>query len=117
MSAPNIPKQALAAIRSFCLACQGRSHAQVRECGDVDCPLHPFREAGDDLLAGRPLRVIRAYCLVCSGNDRHEVRACDARSGCSLWSFRFGVSPRTYRRVRDRRSKPKQHTLPGLKPG
>ena len=105
--------KAIAAIRSFCFACQGRSAARILACADADCPLHALRLAGEDALNGEPLRAIRRYCLVCCGGERREVRSCAAREGCALWSYRFGVSPAVYRRVKARFFAPQQFTLPG----
>ena len=105
--------KALAAIRSFCFACQGRSAARVNACADIDCPLHAYR-LGEEALRGHgPLRAVRRYCLVCCGGERGEVRSCAAKDGCALWSYRFGVSPQTYRRVKARFFAPQQFTLPG----
>ncbi len=49
------------------------------------------------------LRAIRRQCLQCADNRRH-VRACDARDTCAVWSYRFGVLPETYLRVKRRLS-------------
>ena len=106
--------KALAAIRSFCFACQGRSAARVRACEDADCPLHAFRLAGEEPLENAPLRAARRYCLVCCGGERRELRSCAAKGSCALWSYRFGVSPHTYRRVKERLRGPRQFTLPDL---
>ena len=60
------------------------------------------------------LRVIRRFCLNCAGS-RAEVRECDARDSCSLWSYRFGVQPATFKRVIARRRKKRiELSLPGL---
>ena len=109
----NTAPKALAAIRSFCLACQGRSSARVRDCEDEACPLHAFRLGDEAMLEKAPLRAVRGYCLLCCGGERAEVRSCAARAGCVLWSYRFGVSPRTFRRVKARFFGPKQFLLPG----
>ena len=113
------------AIRRFCLDCQGGHAPSVRDCADGQCILYPVRHApGDEpetsalpSMAGghiRPVRLIRLFCLVCAGN-RQEVRSCDAREGCALWSFRFGVSPSTFKRVTARRQfRRALLTLPGL---
>ena len=131
-------KDTLVAIRSFCFACQGRSAARVNACDDVCCPLHrcrlgeksapgqvfgeqnsgeqDFEEqncAKQDFAPENPLRVVRRYCLICCGGERREVRSCAAKDGCALWSYRFGVSPRVYRRVKARFFAPRQFTLPG----
>ncbi len=58
------------------------------------------------------LRAIRRHCMVCA-DGRQDVRAC-ADKNCLLWSYRFGVTPETYRRVKDRFFKPKKLLLPGL---
>lgn len=60
-----------------------------------------------------PLRAIRRFCLHCCG-FRDAVRGCDARETCALWSYRFGVQPETYRRVRNRFSGPRTLALPGF---
>ena len=124
------------AIRRFCLDCQGGYSPSVRACADVVCVLHPLRQGsvGADqeehpqcALPGlpqtlspefadgsRPERVIRLFCLACAGN-RQEVRSCDAKETCALWSFRFGVSPATFKRVVARRQRWRTTlTLPGL---
>ena len=106
--------KALAAIRSFCFACQGRSAARVSACDDADCPLHAYRQGGEEMLDKAPLRAVRRYCLVCCGGERREARSCAAREGCALWSYRFGVSPCVYRRVKARFFTPQQFTLPGF---
>lgn len=49
----------------------------------------------------KPLRAIRRFCFQCCGN-REQIRACDAKSLCALWSYRFGVQPQTYKRVKAR---------------
>ena len=64
--------------------------------------------------ASRPARLIRLFCLTCAGN-RQDVRACDAKGSCALWSFRFGVSPATFKRVVIRRQLWRSRlSLPGL---
>lgn len=65
----------------------------------------------------RPVRAIRRYCLSCCGGEREEVRTCDARDRCALWSYRFGVLPETYRRVKARLTGPRTLVLPGLPTG
>ena len=35
----------VAAIRQFCLECQGNSSRSVRQCADEDCPLWGWRMA------------------------------------------------------------------------
>lgn len=60
-----------------------------------------------------PLRAIRRFCIHCCG-FRDAVRGCDARETCALWSYRFGVQPETYRRVRSRFSGPRSLALPGF---
>lgn len=67
-----------------------------------------------DVGATEPLRAIRRFCMVCCGG-RGNVRACDARDVCPLWSFRFGVQPETFRRVKARQHGPRVLVLPGLK--
>ena len=109
----NAAPKTLAAIRGFCFACQGRSAARVNACADTDCPLHAFRLGGEDLLENGPLRAVRRYCLICCGGERRETRSCAARHGCALWSYRFGVSPCVYRRVKARFFAPRQFSLPG----
>lgn len=109
------------ALRRFCLECQGGSSDAVRHCEDTRCALWAWRipdaaeATGEDGSAGgcgtRPaLRAIRRHCLICAGG-RGDVRACSAREGCTLWSFRFGVTPGTYRAVRARLSAPKRLSL------
>ncbi len=105
--------KALAGIRSFCFACQGKSAARVSACVDSECPLHAFRLGEEAMLDACPLRAARRYCLVCCGGERKEVRSCAAKGGCALWSYRFGVSPRVYRRVKARFFAPQQFMLPG----
>ncbi|BFR47130.1 restriction endonuclease [Nitratidesulfovibrio sp. HK-II] len=65
----------------------------------------------------RPVRAIRRYCVACCGGERSEVRTCDARDRCALWSYRFGVLPETYRRVKARLTGPRALVLPGLPTG
>lgn len=48
-----------------------------------------------------PLRAIRRFCFHCCAY-RDAIRACDAREACPLWSYRFGVLPETYRKVKAR---------------
>ena len=31
------------AIRAKCIDCRGGCLKQIRECEDIDCPLHPYR--------------------------------------------------------------------------
>ena len=116
------------ALRKFCLECQGGSSRAVRCCEDEECSLWAWRipdEAGAEVV-GAPthgasaggrgagmrhvLRAVRRHCLSCAG-VRGEVRACSAREGCALWSYRFGVTPDTYRTVRARLFAPKRLTL------
>lgn len=101
---------AIAAIRQFCLECQGASPKAVRSCFDADCPLNAWRLAavpGGDCPAPpeaserAALRAVRRQCMGCAGN-RSEVRACSAREECPLWRCRFGVRPQTYKAVRRR---------------
>lgn len=101
------------AIRSFCFACQGRSAARVNACDDADCPLHAYRLGEEADAPPDALRAVRRYCLICCGGERREVRSCAAKGGCALWSYRFGVSPCVYRRVKARFFAPRQFTLPG----
>lgn len=125
------------AIRRFCLDCQGGHVPSVRACADVSCVLYPLRhgdEAEDEREgavspagipapeggeppqpeADRPVRRIRLFCLGCAGS-RKDVRICDAGQDCALWSFRFGVSPATFKRVVARRQRWRTElTLPGL---
>ncbi len=65
----------------------------------------------------RPVRAIRRYCIACCGGERAEVRTCDARDRCALWSYRFGVLPETYRKVKARLTGPRTLVLPGLPTG
>ena len=110
---------AIAAIRQFCLECQGASSRSVRSCPDDQCPLWAWRmaalpgespvapeavEAGD--VARAALRAVRRQCMNCAGK-RREVRACPARGSCPLWHCRFGVRPQTYKAVRRRFFAPK----------
>ncbi len=107
---------ALRALRRFCMDCQGNHPPAVAECRDAACALHPFRQCTVTPLAdeARPLRGIRRHCLACAGS-RDEVRRCDARETCPLWSFRFGVTPATFKRVALRRKRAKETLrLPGL---
>ncbi|WBF66332.1 hypothetical protein LN040_11390 [Desulfovibrio subterraneus] len=62
-----------------------------------------------------PIRTVRRFCMACCANLRAEVRACAAREDCALWSFRFGCTPETWRRVKNRRSSPRPLLLPGFK--
>lgn len=112
----NIPQ----AARRFCLDCQGASPEAVRRCVDAACPLWDWRlppgaavsEEGPAGAAPRAiLRAIRRQCLACAGS-RGEVRACAAREDCPLWSYRFGVRPRTYKLVRRRFFAPRELDLP-----
>ena len=110
--------KACKAVRRFCLDCQGDSPQSVRECVDVACLLYPCRLATLESLPENiaVLRVIRTHCLSCAGT-RQEVRQCDARENCSLWSFRFGVLPATFKRVAGRQKKARETLLlPGLGP-
>lgn len=52
------------------------------------------------------LRAVRRHCMTCAAS-RGDVRDCAAREECSLWSYRFGVRPETYRAVRQRFLVPK----------
>lgn len=75
------------------------------QSGHEDPPLQPCPDTA---------RAVRRFCLACAGN-RREVRDCDAKKNCALWSFRFGVSPATFKRVLSRRRKKRGRlTLPGL---
>lgn len=135
----------LKAIRRFCMACQGGSSRQVAACEDADCALHLYRsgempeqpeqpefaEQADAEKSGQaevaeqapvaeltpcpPIRTVRRFCMACCANLRAEVRACAAREDCALWSFRFGCTPETWRRVKNRRSSPRPLLLPGFK--
>ena len=104
------------ALRRFCMDCQGGYSASVQDCQDLSCQLYIYRlctlqPLPDD---ARPLRAIRRHCLFCAGS-RQDVRACDAGQDCALWSFRFGVSPATFKRVVVRRQRWRTElTLPGL---
>lgn len=108
------------AARRFCLDCQGASPDAVRRCADAACPLWEWRSpSGAAVGAGEAsgaapraiLRAIRRQCLACAGS-RSEVRACTEREDCPLWSYRFGVRPRTYRLVRRRFFAPRELDLP-----
>ncbi|MDE7242199.1 hypothetical protein [Desulfovibrio sp.] len=110
------------AARRFCLDCQGASPGAVRSCADGDCPLWRWRlphlppaggnaRAAGAALSRAVLRAIRRQCLACAGS-RWDVRACAAREDCALWSYRFGVRPRTYREVRRRFFAPRELDLP-----
>ena len=106
------------AARRVCRDCQGASPEAVRRCADAACPLWDWRlppgAAGEGTADAMPraiLRAIRRQCLACAG-DRSEVRACAAREDCPLWSYRFGVRPRTYRLVRRRFFAPRELDLP-----
>lgn len=103
------------AIRRFCMACQGASSRQVSACEDTGCALHPYR-SGEEEAEGPypPNRAIRKFCLICCGNLRSEVRGCAARETCALWSYRFGCTPETWRRVKNRRTNPQPLLLPGF---
>lgn len=112
------------AARRFCLDCQGASPDAVRRCADAGCPLWEWRLPSGAAVAGGEasgaaaravpqaiLRAIRRQCLACAGS-RGEVRACVARADCPLWSYRFGVRPRTYKLVRRRFFAPRELDLP-----
>lgn len=108
------------AARRFCLDCQGVSPEAVRRCADAACPLWEWRSPSVAAVAGEGavgaaqraiLRAIRRQCLACAGS-RSEVRACAAREDCPLWSYRFGVRPRTYKLVRRRFFAPRELDLP-----
>lgn len=105
----------LAAIRQFCLACQGSSRKAAQACADNACALWCLRAAPEDLREAsgerQALRAIRRQCLDCAGG-RAEVRACAAKDACILWSYRFGVLPRTYKAVRKRFFAPRHLRLP-----
>lgn len=115
-----IDRRCRQAIRHFCLECQGRLPKAVDACEDEVCPLYLFRlndpESRLDQpgLPIRPLRAVRQQCLACCAGERDEIRNCSAGKSCSLWEFRFGVSPAVYRRVKERLRGPKHFTLPGL---
>ena len=108
------------AIRHFCLECQGRLPKAVDNCEDDSCPLYLFRlndpatRPDQPGLPLRPLRAVRRQCMACCANERDEIRHCSAGKSCSLWEFRFGVSPAVYRRVKERLRGPRHYTLPGL---
>ncbi|UZP66589.1 hypothetical protein N1030_13350 [Desulfovibrio mangrovi] len=103
------------AIRRFCMACQGASSKQVAACEDTECALHPHRSGEEVADAPCPShRAIRRFCMACCANLRAEVRGCAAREDCALWSFRFGCTPETWRRVKNRRSSPRPLLLPGF---
>jgi len=109
------------ALRRFCLDCQGGHVPSVSACKDASCILFPYRRGNEGATendsaspASPSLRVIRRFCLDCAGS-RREVRECDAKESCSLWSYRFGVQPTTFKRVIARRRKRRgELTLPGL---
>ena len=113
-------KRCRQAIRHFCLECQGRLPKAVEYCRDLLCPLFSYRLHGSEEAKAqtaappRPLRAVRRQCLACCGGERAEVRHCSAGRACSLWEFRFGVSPATYKQVKARFLGPKHFTLPGL---
>ena len=118
---PPLRSAALAA-RRFCLDCQGASPGAVRGCADPACPLWQWRlppasrgaAATDGACSGMTravLRAIRRQCVTCAGS-RGDVRSCTAREDCALWSYRFGVRPRTYREVRRRFFAPRELDLP-----
>lgn len=118
-----MPDNASRALRRFCLDCQGGHVPSVNTCRDASCIFFPYRRLGEGRGAGtedvgageRALRLIRRFCMSCAGS-RREVRECDAKENCSLWSFRFGVLPATFKRVIARRRKKRSElTLPGLK--
>ncbi len=117
MAQPNVLRQ----IRRFCMQCQGNSSAEVRNCKDDACILWLWREAytqneQDSLLEQSDnkqrlaLRQVRRHCLTCA-EHRTDVRACTAKEDCPLWSLRFGVYPTTYRRVKERCTRPKMLNL------
>jgi hypothetical protein len=106
------------AIRRFCIACQGGSAVMVRGCDDTSCALYVWRLGEEQPQAGRSgVQAIRCHCLTCSGGERAEVRRCAARETCALWSFRFGCSPETWRRVRARKRGAQPLLLPGISLG
>ena len=110
--------KATKALRRFCLECQGGSAPSVFACADTACVLYTFRQCTTVPLpeGARPLRGIRQHCLLCAGS-RQDVRACDAKETCSLWSYRFGVLPGTFKRVALRRKKKRETLfLPGFGP-
>ena len=103
------------AIRKFCIACQGGSSKRVEECEDGTCLFFNYRNGTEPEETLRSnVQQIRQYCLMCSDNDRSEVRSCSARTDCALWSFRFGCTPKTWTRVKQRVNQPKKLLLPGL---
>ena len=76
--------------------------------------LPPDQGVTPEQVEAGPARLIRRFCLACAGN-RQDVRACDAKASCALWSFRFGVSPATFKRVVVRRQLWRSRlSLPGL---
>ncbi len=110
----------------------GGSRSLVRDCLDDSCHFHPYRFgrneadgpcASDESEAAavevevrrvRVVRVIRRHCLACVHNDRKAVRECTGKKVCVLWPCRFGVSPKTVEKMRARRRRPRELTLPGL---
>ena len=100
------------AIRHFCLDCQGDSPRHVANCNDATCALFTMRDSTlrPYLPEERPLRAIRQHCLACAGT-RQDIRKCDAGEHCPLWSFRFGVLPRTFKRVIARKRKGRELSL------
>lgn len=108
----------LKAIRRFCRECQGGREPAVLACADTACLLFSLRcrkvEPPEAPYGRGPARAVRRFCLSCAGS-RAEVRACDARQTCALWSYRFGVSPETFRRVVARqRQRRMELLLPGF---
>ncbi|MEZ0574829.1 hypothetical protein [Halodesulfovibrio aestuarii] len=103
------------AIRRFCLTCQGGSSKRVEECEDNSCLFFNHRLGTEPEKPQRSsVQQIRQYCLMCSDNNRTEVRSCSAREHCDLWSFRFGCTPKTWTRVKQRVNQPRKLLLPGL---
>ena len=95
------PKRSpLAAIRVFCVQCQGDSSQTVTGCIDVACPFHSYRH-GSALEKGRhsPVRACRGYCKTnCLPEaNKEEIRDCGGNTAllgpCSVFPFRMGKNP------------------------
>jgi hypothetical protein len=95
------PKRSpLAAIRAFCVQCQGDSSQAVTGCIDVVCPFYEDRH-GSALEKGRhsPVKACREYCKTnCLPEaNKEEIRDCGGDTAllgpCPVFPFRLGTNP------------------------
>ena len=99
----------LAAIRRFCIQCQGDSFLAVTECNDTTCPFHEYRH-GVALEKGRhsPTKACRSFCheQCQAGAGTEEVRTCGGDTAflgpCPVFPFRMGTNPNISRETREK---------------